>query len=407
MVYIFTFLHFLQPGILFPELAPYRPVFFLSMLLAVVGFLKARGEGANWIMTRRTTIALIAFLAVNVVSVHYSGLSSMMEMAGQWYIYLIFYFIIISNINSTDEFVKTVWALVLSGMFIVYYGIYAVAYELPSAIGGRAGAYGVYENHNDYTYMIILIFPFIINLMKTTGSRLLRLVLLAFALSCVAGVFMSLSRGGMIALVASLFFIFRTSKRSFIMTALVAIFAVGAIGYQWQKRDENQSGNYSYQDSKGSRLELWKAAGEMVKKHPLLGIGSKRFDEYAKDYYEISHDNRGKNAHNTYVEVLATTGIAGLIAFIFFIYHTGKAVLSKKAGGEAFGADDERLSIMAQAVALSFLGILVRSLFNSKTHDWSLYMLAAFSVAYVKLKAEERSAKAVEAGGLKGAYNET
>lgn len=403
MLYIFTFFHFLQPGILFPELAPFRPVFFLSILLAVMGFFKTRGEGANWIMTRRTTIALIAFLAVNVVSVHYSGLSSMADMAGQWYIYIVFYFIVISNINSTDEFVKTVWALVLSGMFIVYYGIYAVVYEIPSAVGGRAGAYGMYENHNDYTYMIILIFPFVVNLMKTTGSRLLKLLLLAFALSCVAGVFLSLSRGGMIALVASLFFIFRTSKRSFIMTALVAIFAVGAIGYQWQKRDENQSGNYSYEDSKVSRLELWKAAGEIVKKHPLLGIGSKRFDEYAKEYYEISHDNKGKNAHNTYVEVLATTGIAGFTAFVFFLYHTGKTVLARE---DADGGEDERLSIMAEAVALSFLGILVRSFFNSKTHDWSLYMLAAFSVAYVKLKAEERALKAVEAGGLKGAYNE-
>ena len=45
--------------------------------------------------------------------------------------------------------------MICGGIWIVVYGIYAV-YEGPNtARTGAAGAYGMYENHNDYTFIII------------------------------------------------------------------------------------------------------------------------------------------------------------------------------------------------------------------------------------------------------------
>jgi len=93
------------------------------------------------------------------------------------------------------------------------------------------------------------------------------------------------------------------------------------------------------------RWYMWKAAWEMFKQHPLLGIGPYRFEEELPDYLsqeireDIFENNSSSHAHSIYFDCLATTGIIGFGGVLFFFltvfrllisrYETSSSVLDK------------------------------------------------------------------------------
>lgn len=394
MDFIYSFLTFLQPGILWPELAAYQPIFVLSVVAAAVGLLRHPPYPRGVVFAQPTFRYLVFFIVVQVLSVHYSGISSMLGELGYWYIYPAFVTISILLINSVAALKRYVWGMIIGSMTVVLYGIYAVYAHLPCAVQGRAGAYGMYENHNDYSFIILMVLPFLYLYwgVETGGSR--RLLLVLSMLACVVGIFLSLSRGGMLALVLELGLIVLlvvNRKQRTLLLFLLTLFGATAIGYQWAKRAENQGDQYTYADAENSRIELWIAAKNMVLAHPLLGVGSRRFREFSRDYGEISHDNRGKVAHNTYVEIIADTGLLGLIPFLLMLRSMVRA-LKVSAGASA----PQYLDATRTAALISLYAIMFRALFDAKAHDWSFYILCTIAIICTALQHSLQTGESVE-----------
>lgn len=76
------------------------------------------------------------------------------------------------------------------------------------------------------------------------------------------------------------------------------------------------------------RLILWESAGNMLRKHPLTGVGPAAFDTAYPNFVTRANDPfRNPNAdgkycyhaHQMYVSVAAETGLIGLAAFLFAI----------------------------------------------------------------------------------------
>ena len=285
--------------------------------------------------------------------------------------------------------------MMVGSMVVVIYGIYAVYAGLPAAVGGRAGAYGMYENHNDYSFIIIMILPFIYMYWKSQTGGALRLLLLFFMITSVLGILLSLSRGGMLALVleAMLIIIIAVDRtKRFRYLFLIAVMGVVGVGYQWAAREANQGDSYTAADAEYSRIELWKAGKNMVLSRPLLGIGSRRFGEFSEDYGEISGENRGKNSHNTYVEVVATSGLLGFIPFVLMLWSLIRGLKSSVSRNA-----DEWLDMVIKATLISLYAIIFRALFDAKAHDWSLYVLCVIGIACVSLQRSAGEARAVMA----------
>lgn len=392
MDFLYTFLTFLQPGVLWPSLDAVRPILVASVFAALSGVMLrnpvyARGA----VFGHPAFFYLSVFILAQVVSVHYSGTSSMLNEFAYWQVYLFFVVVSLLLIHDAHAFKRYVWGIVVGGMVIVLYGLYAVHAHLPAAVGGRAGAYGMYENHNDYSFMIILLLPFIYVFWREQRG-FTRLLLLLSLLACVIGMFQSLSRGGMLALVLEcvligLFFT-HGGKRAGVLL-LLGVLGTAAIGYQWEKRAENQGSTYTAEDAKTERTELWRTGLKMVKKHPLLGVGSRRFGEYTRRYAEISYDNIGKNSHNTYIEIIATSGLFGFIPFVFMLWHMFRELLKPMTH-----PDYAWLEAVRTAALISLCSLALRALLDAKPHDWGFYVLCALALTYAALRrALENSTK--------------
>jgi len=194
------------------------------------------------------------------------------------------------------------------------------------------------------------------------------------------GVVLSLSRGGILALVlegALILGLTTTGKRRVLAIVVLALIGSVAVIHQFTAREENQRGLYTEADAANSRYELWRAARSMIVARPILGIGSRRFKEFSQDYGEISHDNRGKVAHNTYMEVAADTGILGFGSFMLMLRGIFRSVRGVRLGD----ARGDGLVEIRLATFISLCAIMFRSLLDAKAYDWSYYVLAVLAIA--------------------------
>ena len=401
MDFLYTFLNFLQPGVLWPELAPFRPMLCVSIVAGLLGiFGRNATYPASDAFKHPAFLYLCAFIFAQAASLYYGGVGSMLQMFNYWQVYLLFVAIGLYRIGSVDSLRRYIWGMIVGSMVVVVYGIYAVYAHLPSAVGGRAGAYGMYENHNDYSFIIIMVLPFIFMIRRHETKTMRRLLLGLSLLTCVTGIFLSLSRGGVLALVLEMILIviaaFTGARRTWYV-ALMVLFGFGAVGYQWAKRAANQGSNYTAEDAESSRLELWKAGFNMVKDKPLLGVGSQHFAEFSREYGELSGDQFGKNSHNTYIEVISTTGIVGFLSFLLMLRAMIRELRTKITV-----PGHEWLDGIRSATLISVYSIMLRALLDAKPHDWSFYVLCSIAISYGMLRREIERAQeeSTRAGGV-------
>ncbi|MHB8742774.1 MAG: O-antigen ligase family protein [Sulfuricaulis sp.] len=384
MDFLYPFLNFLQPGILWPELAVYRPILVVSVIVGLLGSFKSSQYSRSAAFAHPAFLFMAIFIFTQVLSVYYSGVLSMLEELDYWNVYLLFSAISIVLIVDTAALERYIWGMIVGSMVIVFYGVYAVYAHLPAAIGGRAGAYGMYENQNDYSFIVIMTLPFIYMFWKTRTGTFKRLLLFIFMLASVFGVFLSLSRGGMLALVleAGLIVIITfDKKKQFGYLFLLVLLGTAAIAYQFVAREDNQAGVYTLDDSEYSRLELWKAGKNIILSRPLLGVGSRRFGEFDQQYGEISGWDKGKNAHNTFIDILATSGLLGFVSFALMLRNVLRGLKTRVTHPELKSLEPIRL-----ATQIAIYSIIFRALFDAKEYDWSFYILSAIGISCIMLQ---------------------
>ena len=100
-------------------------------------------------------------MVIQVISVYYSGFRSMLEEFDFWLIYPLFVIASLLLIRDVASLRRYIWGVMLGSAVVIGYGLVEVAIKSPDLAGGRAGAYGLYENHNDYTFIILMVLPFI------------------------------------------------------------------------------------------------------------------------------------------------------------------------------------------------------------------------------------------------------
>ena len=377
MSFLFPFLNFLQPGILWPELAGIRPMLIATLVAALWGETSKSVYSKSVVFLHPTFLWMLVFIAVQPLSVFRSGFLSMFDTIVYWITYPVFVSVSFLIAGSIETLRRYILGMCTGGLFVVVYGMYALSDGIGLAATGRAGAYGMYENHNDYSFIIILILPFLYTFWTSERDFFKKLFFIGGMAACVAGIFLSLSRGGMLALVleASLIvLLIMQGKRRLLFIPVLVVCASLAIAYQWSARDANQT-NYSSDDAQSSRLELWKAGWEMLKERPLLGVGSRNFSEVSQQYGELSHDNIGKNAHNTFVEILADNGLIGFGSFVMMIISLIGSLRKDMAIDNASLLHPIRL-----AVLVSLYSTLARTTLDAKPHDWSIFVLCAIGI---------------------------
>lgn len=136
----------------------------------------------------------------------------------------------------------------------------------------------------------------------------------------------------------------------------VAGFAMIIAAFQERVAEVISSNQYSLL----TRLEAWKIAGEILQVNPVLGLGPANYYWYAHLFPILGYSVQF-SSHNNYVDIVAQTGLLGLMAFIWFavaMFFLAHRLLSV--------ADDG----FERAYVLGVIGGLFATLVSGMLGDW-------------------------------------
>lgn len=220
-------------------------------------------------------------------------------------------------------------------------------------------------------FLVGLIFKY----RETKKNNKVKLSLIIFLLiPTVLGVFLTYSRSALIALFFSLFafLIIRNTKKLMVVVILLFLIFFAISSQNFYIENVNLLRIVSSEARVKSALE----AINIIKRNPILGVGFNAY-RYAQIRYGtrtgqnvlISHADAGTD--NSFLFVLATTGVFGFIAYLFLWFKVLKLSFVKiKQNTEWL-----RAIIFASAVGLFIDSLFINSLFYPSIMMWMWLLL--------------------------------
>ena len=138
----------------------------------------------------------------------------------------------------------------------------------------------------------------------------------------------------------------------------LALLPVGIAAVLFLMTGVTNSENYSF----STRLDAWSIMAQIIKINPILGLGFANYYWYTPLFpirgYAVSF-----NSHNNYVDIVAQTGLAGLVCFLWLLWELGRLGWRlRKRAPDGF----------AQAYAYGALGGLAGTVVIGMLGDWVL-----------------------------------
>lgn len=394
---VFTMLTFLAllpaaaQGVTVPKLA--------GLLLAAswVGVIATRPTGVRDFFSepRAITAFLFLFLAWAGLSVFWSEAHHAAGTAVSRYALNIALFPIIYTAMQRRE-----QARALAGAFVAGASVAAIYGLLvrPSASAAASGLHGTSEldrisgtvgDPNELA--AVLAAGIILAIALTAGTRRstgLRSVLLGAAGLCLVAIFLTLSRGGLIALGCAMLagvVLGGRWRARFALGAVVA--ALATLVYFGTIASKQETDRITNNDGGSGRTDIWKVSRRMVDAQPVLGVGAGNFGLAAPRYVvrpgSLKREDRivetPEVAHNIYLQLAAELGVVGLALFLGIVVVCAGAALR---AARAFGRQgDQAMDLLARAVVIALLGILAADFFLSGQYGKQLWLLLAFCPA--------------------------
>jgi O-antigen ligase len=251
---------------------------------------------------------------------------------------------------------------------------------------------GAEGNPNDLATMLIVAIVFAGVLAADARRRELRLGLAAVAPGLTVALAATGSRGGLVAFAAALviapLLFWPQRLRAVAAIGLVAIAAAG--WFAASPADWHRVTNFN--DGGAGRSTLWAVAWRMAKDNTPEGVGLNNFRAISPEYlrtpgslrYAIQIDDPHV-VHNEYLELLAETGIVGLLLFAALVGTCLGAARRAAHAFEALGHHD--LARISRAVLLAGIAVLVAQLFQSSAYDARLWAVFALGPALLAMAA--------------------
>lgn len=258
---------------------------------------------------------------------------------------------------------------------------------------------GVVGDPNYYALVAVSMFPLCVALLPEAAGYL-RWMLALTGLAVIASVLLSASRGGFLSLAFCLIYMSFRGRRRLAMLAgivLLTVFLSWMLPHSpWQRFFRPGVGDVV---SSEARKQALLAGWEMIKAHPLTGIGVGMYKPSMPLY---NPDARfAVIGHNTYVEIAAELGVPALIVFVVILFtcwrRAGRTALAYEQEG------DTATARLARAIEIGIASFAFAALFLSAQYAKQLWLLVWFGLALARLAElhKEESCEEPSSSGVK------
>jgi O-antigen ligase len=235
------------------------------------------------------------------------------------------------------------------------------------------------------------------------GKPLVRMACFVAGAICMLALFLTSSRGGLIALgVALIVAVFLGGRRrgTMMVAALGAVLVT--VFYFATIAPESVRQRVTHPQGGTGRVDIWKVGWRMVQHNSLEGVGAGNFQTSSIHYLlapgKLIRDDfivdTPKVAHNTYLQVLAELGIVGFALFMTILLFS--LACAFKAHRAAAQAGDRELDIIARATVVALVALFAAYFFVSRDYGKQLWLLLALCPVMLDLARRELAERVSE-----------
>ncbi|MEY4764750.1 MAG: hypothetical protein RI907_1423 [Pseudomonadota bacterium] len=233
--------------------------------------------------------------------------------------------------------------------------------DVTGAFMWRIKAFGFFDDPNDFGQSMVMTLPFIF-LWFTPGRRWRNLALVWLpAAVLIYGTYLTNSRGALLGLGSLTFFQIKERLGNVKSGFLLGGGALGALALNFT----GGRGFSAKEESAAGRIEAWFEGFQMLKSHPLFGVGYGQFTEH-----------HWLTAHNSFVLCFAELGLVGYFFWMALVVSAFQAVFS--VAKHAPAGPDRQAAVVFRS---SIVGFFVCTYFLSRTYQPVLFVLLALCVA--------------------------
>jgi putative inorganic carbon (hco3(-)) transporter len=297
---------YMRPEETFRELAGMRLALIISVA-TLIGMVFVMSINRIRAVRSPITPLILTFTAVAVMTTINKGVTVMALTDLSKLVILI---ILLQNLIRTPKVYRAfIGTICLFTFYLAAYSIYL--FHTGQAIDqhgvDRSVATGIFSDPNDLATTFVAGVALLITLMRSHDNKFNWLYLIPLATSLYA-IYLTHSRGGLIALLVLMFaYIVTSSQRKVLASSiglgLVALLFIAAPGRLGNMDTKEESAN--------SRFHYWYTGVQMLKGNPATGVG----------YAQFKDNNDGMTAHNTWVLCFGELGLFGYLPFMGALYY--------------------------------------------------------------------------------------
>ena len=430
MGFVLSLLYFitsyLTPVTLFGPLAVYRIELILAVLILLVSLPKLPG---SFIFKTPQSLALIGLAVATILSVlfgeHWAG--------GAVQAFLNFipnafaFFLVCLHCKSKRKLQVLVLMLLSICVFVIARGCIDLRHIVPEGADAQAGAsesadvdqwnmehpyllamrndqdklfyrirgLGPINDPNDFGQLLVCEIPLLFIFWRAKKMFLNIAFVILPVCALLFGVYLTQSRGALLALMAVAIVAARRRIGTLPALVLAGVLFAGAMAL-------NFTGGRAISAESGSdRTALWGEGLEILKAHPLFGVGFGSMGDYTDDHH---------TAHNSLVVCAAELGLFGLYFWSLFLFPTVRDALviaspDKVTEGEPIVAvespvaqpewkveelDKAGIIRLGRLVVLSLTGFLAAGWFLSRAYVMTFFLLGGIAEVVFQMALERK-----------------
>ncbi|HUR84044.1 MAG TPA: O-antigen ligase family protein [Solirubrobacteraceae bacterium] len=289
--------------------------------------------------------------------------------------------VVVATMVSTPRRVRLLAAAFVAG------AVLSVLVGLVTAAGSEGRLEGGAGDPNFLAAALVPAVVLAVALCASVRSAHGRLALAAAIVILAAGFAATASRGGMVAAVVTGLAAIALYRGRRLQVALLVVGGLCLAGASLAASPAAWERVTSIDTRGNGRADLWHVAWRMSSEHPVAGVGLDSFRSRAAEYVRRPGSlrfvdliaERPRVVHNTYLQLLAETGIVGLALFLLVVGACLRA--GWRACTRFDGAGEPELAALARAAVLAAVSVLAAGLFLSDAVDKRLWLLLGLGPA--------------------------
>jgi O-antigen ligase len=376
MICAYLFFEYVRPQSIYPAI-DFLPWTQLAVIGALLGCFT--DKTIKWVSSS-INILLILFLVIILLSSVYAYFPSVSYAnLENYYLWVIIYFLIINIVNTRKRFFIFLCVfLVASFKISLSLAIVWAQRGFSFTSWGLSGPPGFFQNSGELAIQMLVFWPIawaFAHLLKPYVSKTWYRLLMLMPITAIMVILGASTRGGQLALAVQLVVMnYRSVFKPKVLISCGMAFVLLWVFLPDEQKERFQT--MGEDDSSQQRILYWENGIEMIKEHPVFGVGYFNFPHYFERYYPQDLLVGGAQLpHNIFIQVGTDTGLLGLSVFFGIILLAYQRCRGFKADGCV-----EQQKLIGRCANLSLLGFLVSGQFVTVTYYPFLWIHLALVV---------------------------